>query len=278
MKIAVMTYSFARLLASDELDTAMIVRGLRELGVSAVEISDNYLDGEDLPRIQAALTEAGVEVACYDVYCDFITPDRAIRRTQVAKVQTGLERAARLGANQVMIVPGWITDDTSPAVARERIIEGLKECMPFARRLGVRPAIENLGFQWTVYGRSDHLNAICEAVGPPLSVTYDVGNFVFAGEDSMQALDRVAARISHVHFKDWQVIPAPAERVEGELNGADGRRYLGAALGEGVVNLKGATAKLRQLGYQGYVSVEYEGLENPWEAMRRGVMYCRSLL
>jgi hypothetical protein len=32
------------------------------------------------------------------------------------------------------------------------------------------------------------------------------------------------------------------------------------------------------LGYRGALSVEYEGTDDPWEAVRRGVAYLRSLL
>jgi sugar phosphate isomerase/epimerase len=278
MKISVMTWSFNNVLSTGEMDTAATIRYCRELGVDAMELMDHFIRDEKLPAVQAALAETGSAVVCYDVGGDFINPDRSARQNAVATVRTSLERAARLGAQRILIVPGSLKEGISPAVARTWIVEGLKECVPEADRLGLPLTIEDHSSQAAVYGRSDHLNAICDAVGPHLAVTYDVGNFLLAGEDPLQALDRLASRIIHVHFKDWHVVPPTAEQPVRSVTGLDGRRYTGAVLGEGVVDLPGAVAGLRRLGYDGYVSVEYEGVGDPRAAVRQGVAHVRTLL
>jgi sugar phosphate isomerase/epimerase len=58
----------------------------------------------------------------------------------------------------------------------------------------------------------------------------------------------------------------------------DGQLYLGEVLGKGVLNLAAAVTRLRQLGYNEWISVEYEGVDEPHEAARHGVDYLRSLL
>jgi len=67
-------------------------------------------------------------------------------------------------------------------------------------------------------------------------------------------------------------------RTTRRLPGGGRHPYLGEVLGEGVLNLPGALALLRRLGYQGWVSVEYEGVGDPLDAARRGVAYLRSLM
>ena len=278
MKISAMHYSFRQALESGELDTAAMIRYLKQLDVSAVELSEPFVRDRDLDAIQTALSETGTEVVSYVTYCDFINSDPMARQSQVTRVRKSLARAAVLGASQLMVFPGTLEGDISPEVARNWISEGLKDCLSDASRLQITLTIENLGSQTIVYGRSDHLQAICDSVGPELKVTYDVGNFFLAAEDSLQALDRLAPRVEHVHFKDWQVLPVRGELPEHVLSGADGRYYEGAVLGQGVVDLKGPVRRLRELNYDGDLSVEYEGIGEPKEAVSRSVKYLRSLL
>jgi sugar phosphate isomerase/epimerase len=199
--IAVMSYSFASLLDRGELTTAALARFLGTLGVGAVEVMDRYLgDAGDDAAVAAALAEAGVAPAVYDLTCDFVTEDRAAHRREVERAREGLARAARLGARQVMVVPGRLKPAIAPTAARSLVVEGLRGCLDDAARLGLGLSIENLGYQAALCGRADHLEEICAAVGPPLGVTLDAGNFLFADEEPVAALRRLAPRVVHVHL------------------------------------------------------------------------------
>ena len=46
----------------------------------------------------------------------------------------------------------------------------------------------------------------------------------------------------------------------------------------GMVNLHGVVTRLKRLGYNGAISVEYEGPGDPAEALRRGLAHARALL
>ena len=281
MKISAMDYSFRRALRTGELDAAGVIRYLKELDVPAVELSDMFVREQDLDAIRTVLDETGSEVGSYVTYCDLVNPDASERQSQVSHIKKNLELAAALGAPCALVLPGDSKSDVSADTARGWISEGLRDCIPDASRLGITLTMENLGSDPTLYGRSEHLQSICEAVGPEMKVTYDVGNFVILGEDPLQALERLAPRLMHVHFKDWHVLPegeTPDPSVEGCYPGADGRYYDGAVLGEGVVDLKGPLTRLRELRYGGCVSVEYEGRGEPREAIRKGVVHLRSLL
>jgi sugar phosphate isomerase/epimerase len=135
--------------------------------------------------------------------------------------------------------------------------------------------VANVGWQPVVYGTSEQILGVCATAGPGVKATYDVGNFLLAGEDNLRALEREAPLIVHVHFKDWKVVPPPSPHA---FPGVDGKLYLGEVLGKGVLDLPAAAARLRQLGYQGWISVEYEGIDEPHEAARSGIKYLRSLL
>jgi sugar phosphate isomerase/epimerase len=260
------------------MDTAAVVRFVRELGVEAVELMDGFIrDGQE-DAIARALADTGCTHVCYDVDGDFVQSDPAARQAAVGRVVAGLERGARLGAQRALVVPGSLKEGVSPAVARSWIVEGLKQCLPAAARLGLPLTIEDHSSQAAVYGRSEHLEYICGGVGPRLQVTYDVGNFLLADENPGAAAIRLGSRIVHAHYKDWHALKPDDDRPTRVVTSPDGARYTGAVLGEGVVDLVAATAALRQIGYQGHVSVEYEGVGDPREAVSRGVAYVRKLL
>ncbi|HEY3109687.1 MAG TPA: sugar phosphate isomerase/epimerase family protein [Chloroflexota bacterium] len=271
--IAVMSYSFASLLERGELTTATVVRFLRTLGVGAIEVMDRYLAEGDDAAVPAALAEANAVIAAYDLGCDFVTLDRVTHGREVERARVGLARAARLGARHVMVVPGRLKPEIAPAAARSLVIEGLRGCLDEAARLGLSLSIENLGYQAALVGRAEHLEEICATVGPPLGVTLDAGNFLFADEDPVAALRRLAPRVVHVHLKDW--LPARPQLAGSRRGGGD---YVGAPLGAGIIDLAAVVAELRALGYAGHLSVEYEGPGDPREAVRQGVAHLGALL
>jgi sugar phosphate isomerase/epimerase len=137
--------------------------------------------------------------------------------------------------------------------------------------------IANLGLAAAYCGTTAHQAEVFGQVGADLRATYDVGNYMMAGEDPIAALDRVAPRLAHVHFKDWRIFPPGAE-VEGAFEAIDGRQFLAVVLGTGVVDLPAALARLRQLDYGGSITVEYEGPDDPREAVAGSVAYMRRLL
>lgn len=287
MKISVHDYSFRKVLRTGELDAAGVIRYLKEIDVTAVELTEPFVHDSDIDAIQTALSETGSQVASYVIYCDLVKPDTLERQTQVNHIKKHLERAALLGTPCVCVLPSGVfsvNSEISPVVARNWISEGLIDCMADASRLGITLNMENLGSETTLYGSSEDLLTICDSIGPEFKLTYDVGNWVIAGEDALQALDKIAPRVVHVHFKDWHILLGNGEMdetlsgVEGCYEGVDGRYYDGAVLGEGEIDLKGAVKRLGELNYDGCISVEYEGRKDPREMVRRGAEYLQSLL
>ena len=114
----------------------------------------------------------------------------------------------------------------------------------------------------------------CERLGDQVRTVYDVGNFVMAGYDPIAALDRVFPYTIHVHVKDW--VPLDTELPGASWQGTRGGPWFKAVdLGEGVVPLPAAVQRLRELGYDGTVSPEYEGPEEPYAVMDRAITYTR---
>ena len=279
MEIAGYTYSFDRLLREGAIDTAGAIRAHHEIGLRAHEVSDIYLrDDGELPAIEAALAESDGRVVVYDIACDFVAPDGSAPPDQIARVERAIARAVRLGAPKVLLVPGRTREDVAPAVVRRHFADVVGRCRDAARARGMTAMIANLGLQAAYCGTTAHVREIREAVGSDLQVTYDVGNYPMAGEDTLDALGRIAGWIGHVHFKDWRIVEAGAPGAGAAFPGQDGRLYLGVALGEGFVPLAAVLARLAALGYDGTVTVEYEGPGDPAAAMRRSIAHLTGLI
>ena len=79
-----------------------------------------------------------------------------------------------------------------------------------------------------------------------------------------------------VHFKDFK--PEPAEHEGFAYEALDGSRFLGTAVGEGTVDLPACIEALKQVGYNGWLSVEYEGEEDPLTAVPRSIENARRII
>ena len=275
MKISGYSYSFGGMIRRVEVDHRVVIQFFRDLDIKAIEIYDPYVRDTDIPIIIDALTEAEMTVSMYDITCDVASRDPSVRQARTEGFHERLRLASKVGATKVLILPGDPEDDMKVEECHDWLIEAITKSLLVSKELGITLTIANLGFAAKTYGSSDYLVAICRGAGQELNITYDVGNFLMANEDSIEALNKVFPHTIHVHFKDWEIVPS--ER-EGAYPGMDGRLYMGKALGEGIVNLPGAVARLKELNYNGYLSVEYEGIEDPWKAVTRGITYLRTLL
>jgi sugar phosphate isomerase/epimerase len=242
----------------------------QELHLDGVDMVTTY--GRDPREIRKLLDGHGLKTVCHTFHADLNHPDAAGRRAGVETVKAGLAAAQILGTDKIMVVtPGRA--GTPRAVSRRNFIAGLREVMPLARQAGITVTIENFpGADSPFVVASDVLEAFREV--PGLKLTFDSGNVATGGEDPAESFRKCAGYAVHAHFKDWDVVAAPAG-----MPGVDGRRYCGALIGEGILDHRSCLAAMKQAGYQGYIDLEYEGNKYaPAEATRRIAHYLRPML
>ncbi len=173
----------------------------------------------------------------------------------------------------MMLSPGGpkppLTDDR----VRELMIDGLKRIVGYGAGKGIRVSIENHGGLSALRGGVRHMIQFVESV-PGLELTYDIGNYILAAEDPLDAFRATADHVIHIHIKDYVVIRR-RDRKKPHLFCPDGGSYKPSAAGCGVAPLQELAVLLatgRVYGeagnpglYTEYLSIEYEG-DNPTSA------------
>ena len=127
----------------------------------------------------------------------------------------------------------------------------------------------------------DEIDALMRRTSPDtLGLCLDTGHATYGGGDPVELISRYADRIRHVHFKDCSPsIAARAREQRWDYLSAI-RHGLFCELGEGAVDFRGVLAKLRGIGYDGWIVVEQDVLPSmgtPVESAARNREFLRRL-
>jgi sugar phosphate isomerase/epimerase len=99
----------------------------------------------------------------------------------------------------------------------------------------------------------------------------DVGNFLCADENSVAAVKNNLPFASHIHFKDFFVRRFYADPGEGFFKTSTGNYLRGTIVGQGDVDTRAIVKLVKDSGYKGFISVEFEGMEECRNGSRIGM-------
>lgn len=280
MKLSISMYSLHRAIREGKADLPGFLKFAKGLGVDAVELLSVYW-GEDVDKEVAEakklVDSMGLVVSAYDVGNNFVKEDPAERQVQIDDVKKGVDIALALGAPTVRVFCGDSSNRTPEFVkkATEWIIESFKPCAAYAEEKGVNLGIENHGL---FAGRSDQLIEIMDRVGSSnLGLTFDTGNFLLVDEDPGKAIDVVKDKVFHVHFKDFAALPADTTETNRVYTSLAGKKYRACIGGQGSVDLAKISRALGEAGYKGWLSIEFEGPEDPFVGTEESVKFAKGL-
>mgnify|MGYP003301082281 CR=1 FL=1 len=153
------------------------------------------------------------------------------------------------------------------------IAANARKVTEYAATLGIRTCSENHG---QIAQDSYRVEKLFNAVGHEnYGLLVDMGNFACVDEDSAMAVSRLAPYAFHVHAKDWFVHEFDEDFATGyHTRGC--RKLVGCAVGEGDIPVKRCIAILKKAGYDGYVSIEYEGPNDCIEGIKLGIENLKS--
>lgn len=264
MKYSVSSYSFSGLVRKGEMSQLDTVTKAKELGFDGIEYVDieKHADGNIMKYAEALRKEAeknNIEVANVCFGADFINNDF---NEEIARVKIRVDAAAETGTkllrhDVVYSLPeGKAFENILPQLA-----EACRAITEYAAEKGITTMVENHGF---ICQDSDRVERLFAAVNHfNFRLLTDMGNFLCVDEDPVKAVSRVAPYAALVHAKDFIVKSGSKPDPGKGFFKSRGTNYLrGTIIGHGDVPVKQCLDVLKKAGFDGWVSLEFEGIED----------------
>ncbi|MCX5660965.1 MAG: sugar phosphate isomerase/epimerase [Planctomycetota bacterium] len=285
MKLAVSTYSLWRWRAENKKTIEDALNWIAESGTGAVEFCnlDDKPAANPIKRageLRKRCEKLGLAVAGYAVGGELLSPPEAQAKA-VEQLKREVDTAAALGAKSMRhdVSRGWgenakgLKGAQTFANALKVIVPALRDITTYGQSQGVKTSIENHGFYMQA---SERIEKLIKAVKHPnYGLTMDMGNFLCVNEDPVKAVARVAKYAVMCHTKDFHVRPKDRVPPSGWFNTPTEIALRGAIVGHGEINIPKQLAILKKAGYKGFLSLEFEGMEEPGAAVKLGLEYLR---
>jgi inosose dehydratase len=157
----------------------------------------------------------------------------------------------------------------------EKLVNAVRLVADYAAQYGITTSIENHGFY---IQSSDRVQRLINAVDRPnYKTTLDIGNFMCVDEDSVAAVKKNLPYASIVHLKDFYLRPGYKNPGEGWFQTLSGNYLRGAIVGQGDIDMPEVIRLVKASGYDGYISIEFEGMEDCRKGSRIGIENAKRL-
>ncbi len=238
--------------------TDAALRDVAAAGYEGVELFDgNLRQYEDRPeKLRRLLGDLGLSLVAVYSGANFVYPD--ILDDEFWRIERAASLAETFGATHFVVGGGAKRASGTRDHDYERLAEGLDRVCDVAGRHGLTASYH------------PHLGTIVEGpleVDRILSLSRigfcpDTAHLAAAGGDPVDLVRRHARRVTYVHLKDLQ--PEP---------------FAFRPLGHGTVDIPGVVRVLRDVGYDGWLTVELdEYAGEPRDAAAESLRYVEPLL
>lgn len=266
MKLGVSSYSLYQAMQAGSMSLLEVIDWVAEIGGEHIEIVPLGFNFNDDPglieQIRERAAKAGIVVSNYAICANFIVDSEEAYRAEIARVKREVDYAHALGV-KLMRHDVASRQDTSIVRFQEdlpRIADACREIADYAAQYGITTSLENHGYY---VQDSDRVQAVIHAVDRPnYKTTLDVGNFVCVDENPVVAVKKNISYASMVHVKDFYIRPENRNPGAGWFRSAGGQYLRGAIAGQGDLDLWEILRIVKSSGYDGYLSIEYEGMED----------------
>ena len=280
MKIGISSYSFTKHMKNTGASYADICDIAKRVGFDGIEFTDldtshQAADSiEQLARdIRVHCDNIGLEIIAYTVSADFLSDSQ-----ETEKVMRKVDIAAILGVPVLRHDATWkMPEGMGWLEAIDVIKQPIRDVTVYAEKKGIRTCTENHG-----YFLQDALRveALIKAVDHPnYGWLVDMGNFLCVDEPALYAMPIAAPYAFHAHAKDFLYKPAWEENPgQGWFPSRNGSYLRGTVVGHGVVPIPFCVNELKKSGYDGWLSYEFEGMEENLPAIEAGYQYLREVV
>lgn len=250
---------FSQCLLGLNLEEAL--RGTADAGYTAIEFAcrEPHVSLDEFrkePSAYAGLIEAaGLTVAVLSLYNEFTDPARL--DDQINAAATFIRSAPVFRAKTVKLTPGPPASADATDEHWRCLERAMAELAPVADEVGARLAFETHMRELTdTLASSKRLLEL--APSDVIGLTVDFSNLAFAGDEVHEVFSDLSSRMYHTHIKN------------GFIDEEGGWHF--QRLDEGLTDNAVIVKRLRENGYEGYLSVECldpEAKVDPLRAARR---------
>lgn len=271
MKYSVTTYSYSALVREGKYSEFELIALAAEMGFEGIEFSElNTPEGETkadyAKRLNDECRRVGITPVCYSIGADMLYAFDGDLEREIERLKGEVDIAAQLGVCRMRhdATGGWRGDDKKNkgfAEALPRIIKGCREVTLYAQTNGIETMVENHGLFCQESSRVEQI--VTGVAEPNFGLLLDLGNFMCADESSADAVGRVVQYAKHIHAKDFHFKSGNSlAPVNGFFRTRGGNYLRGAVIGHGVLPVLHCMQMIKSSGYDGFITVEFEGAED----------------
>lgn len=270
-RIGVSSYSFWGFRRDELRDLTLCLDHAARMGFDGLEILQRQLTGTDNASLQKIKRHAfvnGLDLMGYSTHQGFLSPDKEKRQKNIDHTIECIEQAYALGIPTMRVNSGtWGTSKSFDQLMERRgieppiegyteedaygwVIAAYEEIVPVAEKCGVVLGLEN---HWGLGVTPEGVKRVIKAVDSPwLKATLDTGNFL---EDPYDRLAQLAPEAVLMQAKTyfgggvWYTLDLDYPRI---------------------------ASIMKEAGFGGYVSLEFEGKEDPLTAIPKSLKLLRS--
>ncbi|MCW3119000.1 MAG: hypothetical protein JWM28_3082 [Chitinophagaceae bacterium] len=272
IKLSISSYSYWHF-KEKKFPIETVIDEAAKSGVEGIDILHVQMESEDNRYIQQLKRHAylnGITFTCLSIHQSFVSPDKEVLRKEIEHTKKCIELAAKMGIPCLRLNSGrWNTIKSFDELMKNRgvepilpgyteadgfkwCIDSIQQCLPVAEEFGVLLALEN---HWGLCSTPEGQLRIKKAIDSPwLGILMDTGNFL---ENPYSKLEMIAPYTNFVQAKTY---------------------YGGGEWYSLELDYKRIIDILQKVNYQGYISLEFEGKEDPFTAVPKSIEMLREAM
>jgi len=253
---------------------------LSEIGYTGIEILCDVphaypktLSDSEIREIRQLLSRLGISLSNLNAFTLFaigdtyhpswIEIDPSYRKLRIDHTIDCIKLASKLGAKNISTEPGGLVmnNELSKDESLKLFEEGINQVLNTAERENVTILVEPEP-DLLIENSEEFVNFIKNFDSKSIGLNLDIGHFFCVGEDPSRVIHKLSEYICHVHLEDI----------------SEDRRHNHLILGEGVIDISSALRSLKDIGYDGFITVElYPYQDCPAYAAKQSMKFIKSL-
>ena len=281
MKIGVSSYSFSKYIDKTGCDYFTVCDKAKEIGFDGIEfINLNKKCAVDdeiktAKEIKAYCEKIGLEIVAYTVGANLLAGDLD---AEIANLKHCVDVAEALGVKTMRHDIAYaLPEGKTWWEVIDDLVPSIREITNYAKAKGIRTCSENHGY---IFQAPERVKAVIDAVADAnYGWLIDIGNFLCADCQPLPSVKTALPYAMHVHAKDFLYKDGSFPKPSGFNLTTTGGNYLrGTVVGHGVVPVKDCLNAIKASGYDGWISLEFEGAEENIYALTEGLNNIKAFL